>query len=257
MAVTIGQIQAWKQARRPIAALTAWEYATAKILDRAGADIILVGDSLAMVALGYETTLPLTLDAVIHHAGAVGRGVSNALLVVDLPFMSYQESPVQALRSAGRILKETPARAVKLEGGYPDMVETVAKLVRAGIPVMGHLGLTPQSVRLTGYQRQGVQAEAADRLVVQAEALAAAGAFAIVLEHVPAALAARITAAVPVPTIGIGAGADCDGQIVVTHDLLGLSEWQPPFAPRYADLQATIGEAVARFCADVRERAFP
>ncbi len=255
MSVTIAQLQKWKQQQKPIAALTGTDYAIAKLLDKAGIDLILVGDSLAMVALGHKTTLPVTLDDMIHHAQAVSRGVENALIIVDLPFLSYQVSAEEALRSAGRILKQTNAQGVKLEGGYPDMVETIRKLVQAGIPVMGHVGLTPQSVHQIGYRVQGVAPEAATEILDQSQALVEAGIFALILENIPAALAAKITNLIPIPTIGIGAGKECDGQILVTHDVLGLSDWQPPFAKKYTNLQETITEAVQKYCQDVRDRS--
>jgi 3-methyl-2-oxobutanoate hydroxymethyltransferase len=257
MPITISQLLTWKSEGRAIAALTATEYATAKIMDKAGVDLILVGDSLGMVALGYKNTLPLTLDEIIHHTKAVGRGISNALLVVDLPFLSYQISYEQAIASAGRVLKETNAQAVKLEGGYPDMIKTIEKLVERGIPVMGHIGLTPQSVHQTGYRRQGNAPTSAEKIFIQAKDIAEAGAFAIVLEHIPSQLAQEISETIAIPTIGIGAGSGCDGQILVTHDLLGLSEWQPSFAKKYADLQTVISEAVSNYCNDVRDRHFP
>lgn len=258
MAVTTQQLIRWKQQRRPITVLTAYEYAIAQLLDQAGVDVILVGDSLAMVGLGYETTLPLTLEEMLHHAKAVRRGVKRSLLVVDLPFLTYQESPRQAIRSAGRILKETGAEAVKLEGGSPEMAETVRALVNIGIPVMGHVGLTPQSVhQFGGYRKQGKTEESAARILSEAIALQDAGAFAIVLEHIPAELAGEITQKLQVPTIGIGAGSGCDGQVLVTSDLLGLTGWQPPFAKVYADLQQTITDAVKQYCAEVQEGKFP
>ncbi len=257
MAVTTQQLMQWKQQGRRIVALTAWDWTIAQLLDSAGVDVILVGDSLAMVALGMETTLPVTLDEMLHHALAVRRGVKQALVVVDLPFLTYQESPQQAMRSAGRVLKETGAMAVKLEGGYPAMAETVYRLVRAGIPVLGHVGLTPQSVHLLGYRQQGKTKEAGERILAEAEALQDAGAFAVVLEHIPADLARRITQKLAIPTIGIGAGPDCDGQVLVTADLLGLSERQPPFAKSYVNLRQTIGQAVRDFCSEVREGQFP
>ncbi|MGC9526159.1 MAG: 3-methyl-2-oxobutanoate hydroxymethyltransferase [Limnospira sp.] len=258
MAVTTQQLIRWKQQRHPITVLTAYEYAIAQLLDQAGVDVILVGDSLAMVGLGYETTLPLTLEEMLHHAKAVRRGVKRSLLVVDLPFLTYQESPRQAIRSAGRILKETGAEAVKLEGGSPEMAQTVHALVNVGIPVMGHVGLTPQSVhQFGGYRKQGKTAESAARILSEAIALQDAGAFAIVLEHIPAELAGEITRKLQVPTIGIGAGPGCDGQVLVTSDLLGLTGWQPPFAKVYADLQHTITDAVKQYCAEVQEGKFP
>ncbi|MBW4518605.1 MAG: 3-methyl-2-oxobutanoate hydroxymethyltransferase [Scytolyngbya sp. HA4215-MV1] len=257
MAVKIQQFTHWKQEGRSIVALTAWDYAIAEVLDQAGVDLILVGDSLAMVALGYPTTLPITLDEMLHHARAVRRGVKHALMVFDLPFLTYQESPEQALHSAGRALKEAGAQAVKVEGGYPTMVETVARLVQAGIPVMGHVGLTPQSVHQLGYRQQGQSPEAQERILQEAIALEQAGAFAIVLEHIPADLALHITQKLSIPTIGIGAGPHCDGQVLVTSDMLGLSGWQPPFAKTYADLRATITQAVQTYCQEVRDHGFP
>ena len=255
MSVTIAQLQKWKQQKKTIAALTATDYAIAKLLDKAGVDLILVGDSLAMVSLGYKNTLPVTLDDMIHHAQAVGRGVENALLIVDLPFLSYQVSTEHAMQSAGRIFKETDAKGIKLEGGYPDMVETIRKLVQAGMPVMGHIGLTPQSVHRLGYRVQGVTLESAEEILDQAKALVEAGIFALLLENIPAELAAKITNLIPIPTIGIGAGKECNGQILVTHDVLGLSDWQPPFARKYADLQSIITNAVKDYCQDVRQKS--
>ncbi len=257
MAVTIQQLLQYKQQGRPIVALTAWDYAFAHVLDQAGVDIVLVGDSLAMVALGYETTLPVTLDEMLHHAKAVRRGVQQALVVCDLPFLSYQESLQQAIHSAGRVLKETGAQAVKLEGGYPAMVETVGRLVQTGVPVMGHLGLTPQSVHKLRYRKQGKSPEAAERILLEAIALEQAGAFAIVLEHIPTELALQITQKLTIPTIGIGAGPQCDGQVLVTADLLGLSEQQPPFAKAYTNLRQEITQAVQKFSEEVRTYQFP
>ncbi len=256
MAVTTQQLTQWKQQGRAIVALTAWDYAIAQLLDVAGVDLILVGDSLAVV-LGYETTLPITLDEMIHHAKAVRRGVKNALLVVDLPFLTYQESISQAMHSAGRVLKETGAQAVKLEGGYPAMLETIARLVQSGIPVMGHVGLTPQSIHQLGLRQQGKTQEEAQRIFNEAIALEQAGVFAIVLEHIPTNLALQITQKLRIPTIGIGAGSNCDGQVLVTSDILGLSEKQPPFAKVYTNLQETITKAVQDYAVEVRERQFP
>lgn len=257
MAVTIHQLRQWKQQGRPISVLTTWDYAFATILDQAGIDVLLVGDSLAMVALGYTTTLSLTLDEMLYHAQAVARGVNHALVVCDLPFLSYQESPQQALRSAGALLQSAGVAAVKLEGGYPDMVATVSYLVDRGIPVMGHVGLTPQSVHQHGgYRRQGTSELEADRILQEAIALEQAGAFAIVLEHIPATLASKITQTLAIPTIGIGAGGDCDGQVLVTADILGLSDWQPPFAKPYTNLRQSITAAVQHFCEDVRSQKF-
>lgn len=258
MPVTTQELSQWKQQGRRITVLTAYEYAIAQLIDQAGIDIILVGDSLAMVGLGYDTTLPLTLDEIIHHAKAVRRGVKQALLVVDLPFLTYQESPQQAIHSAGRILKETGAQGVKLEGGYPLMAETVGQLVQVGIPVMGHVGLTPQSVhQFGGYRKQGKTSDQAERIMAEAIALEQAGAFSVVLEHIPSDLAEDITQKLGIPTIGIGAGGGCDGQVLVTSDILGLSAWQPPFAKTYTNLQQTITQAVQEFCIEVREGKFP
>jgi 3-methyl-2-oxobutanoate hydroxymethyltransferase len=249
---TVRQLLQYKANGKPIVALTAWDFAIAQILDTAGVDLILVGDSLAMVTLGYENTLPLTLDEIIHHAKAVKRGVKNALIVVDLPFLSYQTSPEVAIASAGRILKETGAQAVKLEGGHPTMIATIARLVEIGIPVMGHIGLTPQSVHQLGYRQQGQTETDRDRLLTSAVALERAGAFSIVLEHIPADLATSISQKISIPTIGIGAGKGCDGQVLVTADLLGLTLRQPPFAKAYVDLQAIITQAVQDYSNDVK-----
>lgn len=258
MTVTTTQLIQWKQQQRPITVLTAYEYAIAQLLDQAGVDVILVGDSLAMVGLGYPTTLPLTLEEMIHHAKAVCRGVKQALVVVDLPFLTYQESIQQAIQSAGRVLKETGAQAVKLEGGSPQITQTVSTLTQIGIPVMGHVGLTPQSVhQLGGFRQQGNTTATAERILNEAIALQQAGAFAIVLEHIPTELAQQISQKLTIPTIGIGAGQNCDGQVLVTSDLLGLSAWQPPFVKTYANLQDTILDAVQQFCQEVRDQQFP
>ncbi|AFY30822.1 3-methyl-2-oxobutanoate hydroxymethyltransferase [Calothrix sp. PCC 7507] len=256
MAVTTQQLIQWKQQGRAIVALTAWDYAIAQLLDAAGVDLILVGDSMAVV-LGYETTLPITLDEMIYHAKAVRRGVKRAFMLVDLPFLTYQESIPQAIHSAGRVLKETGAQGVKLEGGYPEMVETVARLVKAGIPVMGHVGLTPQAVHQLGLRQQGKTEAASERILQEAIALEQAGAFAMLLEHIPADLAMQITQKLRIPTIGIGAGVHCDGQVLVTADVLGLSQKQPPFAKVYTNLRETITKAVQDYAVDVRERKFP
>jgi 3-methyl-2-oxobutanoate hydroxymethyltransferase len=257
MAVTIQQLVQWKQEKRPIISLTAWDYSLAHILDRSGVDVILVGDSLAMVGLGHSSTLPITLDMMIHHAAAVCRGVRQALVVCDLPFMSYQVSTTQAIYAAGRVLKETGASAVKLEGGHPRIVEIVTELTAIGIPVMGHVGLTPQSVRMVGYKQRGTTVQDAHKIIDEAIALYQAGAFAIVLEHIPSDLAATITSKIPIPTIGIGAGNQCDGQVLVTADLLGISPKQPPFARPYVNLRRIITQAVANFIEDVQEHKFP
>jgi len=257
MAIITQQLIQYKQQGRSIVALTAWDYAIAQLLDTSGVDLILVGDSLAMVALGYETTLPVTLEEMIHHAKAVRRGVKQALVVCDLPFLSYQESLQQAMHSAGRILKETGVQAVKLEGGYPAIAQTVSHLVQAGIPVLGHVGLTPQSVHKLGYRQQGKTTEEGERILSEAIALEEAGAFAVVLEHIPAELASRITQKLSIPTIGIGAGVHCDGQVLVTADLLGFFPKQPPFAKAYVNLREVINQAVQNYGNEVRERKFP
>jgi 3-methyl-2-oxobutanoate hydroxymethyltransferase len=257
MPVTVQHILRYKSEGRAIVALTAWDYGFAQVLDEAGVDLILVGDSLAMVALGHSTTLPLTLDEMIHHAKAVRRGVQKAFLVGDLPFMSYQESVVQGVQAAGRVIKETGVQAVKLEGGNPTAIATVARLVEIGIPVMGHVGLTPQSVHRLGFRKQGTSEAAAEQILAEAIALEQAGAFSIILEHIPSELANRITQKLKIPTIGIGAGRHCDGQVLVTADLLGLSSWQPPFAKAYMNLRETMTQAVEQFSADVKNHTFP
>lgn len=257
MKVTPRKLQQWKQEQRSIVCLTAWDYAISTILDRAGIDVILVGDSLAMVALGHSTTLPITLDEMIHHTQAVCRGVNRALVVCDLPFLSYQTNLSHAIASAGRIMKETDAGAVKLEGGYPAMIETVTRFSEIGIPVMAHVGLTPQSVKILGYQQQGKTEAQQEEIFNQAVALEKAGAFSIVLEHITEELAMHITKALSIPTIGIGASNHCDGQVLVTADLLGLSDTIPPFAKRYANLQGVISEAVTHFAEDVKSGKFP
>jgi len=225
-----------KQEGRPIAVLTAWDALSAALVEQAGADVILVGDSLAMVVLGHATTLPVTLDEMILHTRAVGRGLrgpaaQQPLIVTDLPFLSYQCGLDDAVAAAGRVLKDSPAAAVKLEGGEPETIAVVDRLVRSGIPVMGHLGLTPQSVHRLGYRRQARDPVSQQRLRRAALDLQAAGCFALVLEHVPAELATSLRVELTVPVIGIGAGDDCDGQVRVTADLLGLTDRQPPFSP--------------------------
>jgi 3-methyl-2-oxobutanoate hydroxymethyltransferase len=256
--VRTSTLQSMKQAGERITAATAYDWPSALALEAAGIDVCLVGDSLGMVVLGYESTLPVTVDEMLHHARAVKRGLKRALLVVDMPFMSYQMGPAQALENAGRIVKESGAEAVKLEGGAP-VAPSVKALREAGVAVMGHLGLTPQSVHaLGGYRVQGRSQAAAKRMLADAKALQAAGAFAIVLEGVPAALARGITKALKVPTIGIGAGAACDGQVQVWHDLLGLL---PQPAPRHArafsaQFQAQV-EALKAYGAEVRAGTFP
>lgn len=227
-----------KQAGLPISVLTAWDALSGAVVAEAGADAVLVGDSLAMVVLGHATTLPVTLDEMLHHCRASSRGIASVcspgqepLLICDLPFLSYQCSAAEAIAAAGRVLKETPAAAVKLEGAEPETLAVIDRMVRSGIPVMGHLGLTPQSVHRLGYRRQGGDAAGRERLLRQALELEQAGCFSLVLEHVPADLAATIQATLAIPVIGIGAGEGCDGQVRVTADLLGLTPQQPPFSP--------------------------
>jgi len=256
--VTIQLIQAMKNRCEPISMLTAYDYPTALVMDQVGMDIILVGDSLGMVVLGYESTLPVTMDEMIHHCKAVARGAKTALLVGDMPFMSYQTDTAEAVRNAGRFLQEGGMNAVKLEGGG-EREETIRAIIRAGIPVMGHLGLTPQSVhKLGGYRPQGRDAEAAYRLLEDAQILQDAGCFSLVLESIPGKLARLVSDRLDIPTLGIGAGAGCDGQVLVTHDLLGIFErFTPRFVKRYASLAAEMRRAFDEFKQDVREGAFP
>jgi 3-methyl-2-oxobutanoate hydroxymethyltransferase len=252
--VTIPDFMTWKSQGRRISVLTAYDYPMARLLDAAGVDCLLVGDSLGTVIQGWETTLRVTLDQIIYHAEMVARAARHALVVADLPFLSYQISPKQALRSAGRLLKETNCQAVKLEGGRK-MAPTVRALVEAEIPVMGHVGLRPQSIRRLGTYK--VQ-RSAEEILDDAQAVAESGAFAIVVECVPRELAARITKKITIPTIGIGAGPHCDGQVLVTHDILGLLEtFHPKFVRHYAELGQQIRAAVSRYVADVMEGRFP
>ena len=256
MPVTIRHVRAFKEHGERFVMLTAYDFPTAGILDRAGVPVILVGDSVADNELGYPSTLPVTMQEMLHHTRAVVRGVDNALVVGDMPFMSYQVSLEEGIRSAGRFLKEGGAAAVKIEG---PAIELAAALVERGIPVMGHLGLTPQSVNAMGGLRvQGRTEEDARKLVDHADALSKAGAFAIVLEAMPGEVAKRITETVSVPTIGIGAGPHCDGQVLVINDLLGLGPRPlPKFAKAYADLRGEIERAARDFTEDVREGRFP
>lgn len=239
--------------------VSAYDALFARLSEQGGADLILVGDSLANVILGLDSTVPVTVDQMIHHGAAVRRGATRALVVVDMPFMSYQVSTPDALRNAGRIMKETNAHAVKVEGGDTEMAATVHAMTRAGIPVMGHIGFTPQSVNtLGGYRVQGRDPGDQDRLIEEARRIEAAGAFSIVLELVPTAVSKAITAAVHIPTIGIGAGAECDGQVLVLHDLLGLNDaFHPKFLRRYAELAGDVRSAVSRFADDVRSGRYP
>ncbi len=256
--VTTQTVRQMKRDGKKITMLTAYDYSMAAFLDQVGVDILLVGDSLGMVVLGYETTLPVTMDEMLHHTRAVARGVKRAMVVGDMPFMSYQVSAEQALENAGRFLKEADAHAVKLEGGS-EIGDTVRKIVESGIPVMGHLGLTPQSIhQLGGYGVQGKEDETAKKMIEDARVLQDAGIFSLVLECVPVALAKEITEAVSVPTIGIGAGIHCDGQVLVTHDLLGIFEkFVPKFVKRYAELNRPIKKAVSEFIEEVRKGKFP
>jgi 3-methyl-2-oxobutanoate hydroxymethyltransferase len=237
--------------------LTAYDTPTARILDASGIDVILVGDSLGMVVLGRDTTLPVTMDEMIHHTRAVSRGASHSLITGDMPFLSYHESPAQAVRNAGRFVQEAGAAAVKMEGGRKRL-SAIRAVLDAEIPVMGHLGLTPQSFhRMGGFRMQGKTAERAHEIVEDARSLADAGIFALVLEGIPSELARAVTREVPCPTFGIGAGPDCDGQVLVLHDLLGLTESSPRFVRRYADIGSQIASAVERFQEDVRRGEFP
>ncbi len=256
--VTSTQVVKKKQKAEKIVMITAYDYPTACLVDEAGVDMVLVGDSLGMVVLGYETTIPVTLDEMIHHTKAVVRGVKRALVAVDLPFLTYQTGPADALRSAGRLMQEAGATAVKLEGGanvYPQ----VRALVGAGIPVVGHLGLTPQSIHVFGgYKLQGRGEEAAQKLLADARALEEAGAFCLVLECIPEELAARVSGSISIPTIGIGAGARCDGQVLVLHDMLGITgKVRPRFVKQYARLEETIRDAVGQYAQEVRQGEFP
>src|SRR4051794_15104592 len=256
--VTAATLRARKGTGERIVVLTAYDVAFARLADAAGIDVVLVGDSLGMVVQGERTTLAVTLDEMVYHTRIVSRGVHRAHLVADMPFMSYQASVEEGLRSAGRLLKEGRAEAVKLEGGV-EVAELVRRLVAAGIPVMGHVGMTPQSVHeFGGFKLQGRTAERRAKILADARALAEAGAYAIVVETVPQALAAEITRAVRAVTIGIGAGPDCDGQVMVMHDLLGLEPaWKPRFVRRYAEMGKAVGEAFAAYAADVRAGRFP
>lgn len=257
--VTVRDVADAKGRPEPLVVVTAYDALFGRLVDAAGVDIALVGDSLGNVVAGFESTLPVTLDQMIYHGAAVVRGVERALVVVDMPFLTYQITPEEAVRNCGRVLQETGAQAVKMEGGSERMAETVARVVECGIPVMGHIGFTPQSVHaLGGYRVQGRAEEDAARLVTEAQRLARAGAFSVVLELVPAAVAATITREIPVPTIGIGAGVDCDGQVLVLPDLLGLNEgFAPRFLKTYGHLAESVREAVGAYAADVRARRYP
>jgi len=255
MSVTVHDLRTWKAEGKRFAMLTAYDFPTAQILDEAGIPVLLVGDSLANNVLGYETTLPVTMDEMLHHTRAVSRGAREALIVGDMPFLSYQVSLEEGIRNAGRFLKEGGAHAVKVEGPH---LELTHKLTELGIPVMGHVGLTPQSVHgMGGYKVQGRDEEDAGRLLDQAMAIEKAGAFSIVLEGMPAEVGAEITRSLRVPTIGIGAGPGCDAQVLVITDLLGIGPRLPKFAKAYADLRQTIGAAARSFATEVEAGTFP
>jgi 3-methyl-2-oxobutanoate hydroxymethyltransferase len=255
---TIPELQAMKGRGEKIAVLTAYDFPFARIMDQAGIDVVLVGDSAGSVVAGYETTLPVTMAEMLYHTRAVTRAVSQALVVADLPFLSYQVDLSEARRNAGLLIKEGGAQAVKLEGGV-HVAETIRAIVAMDVPVVGHIGLTPQSIhRMGGYRVQGREAAQAAQLCEDARAVVEAGACALVLEGIPAALAREITAAVPIPTIGIGAGPGCDGQVLVIHDILGLCEkYAPKFVKRYADLAGIIRDGVDSYIREVKAGEFP
>ena len=257
-AVSVHDLQGYKDRGERFAMLTAYDYLTAQILDEAGVPVLLVGDSLGMVVLGYDSTVPVTVDEMLHHTRAVRRGATSAVVVGDMPFMSYQGSADEGMRNAGRFLKEGGATAVKLEGAGP-VVDLTSRLVGAGIPVMAHVGLTPQSVhQLGGFKVQGRTESAADRIVDDAVSLAQAGAFAVVVEGVPSDVGRRITEAIAVPTIGIGAGPDTDAQVLVVSDMLGLTAGRlPRFVKQYADVRSSITDAVKSFTAEVATGDYP
>ena len=254
MPVTTHDLRTWKQQGKRFAMLTAYDHPTARILDAAGIPLLLVGDSLGRNVLGYENEIPVTMDEMLHHTRAVSRGAEHAMVVGDLPFLSYQVSLDDGVRNAGRLLKEGGARAVKIEGAQ---IELVHRLSEIGVPVMAHVGLTPQSAYALGGNRVQGRGEAGRAVLDQALALEKAGAFSVVLEAIPAELGAEITRSLTVPTIGIGAGADCDGQVLVVHDLLGITQRLPRFAKAYADLSGRIEAAARAFASDVESGVFP
>ncbi len=256
--VTTRTIASMKQEGIKIACLTAYDFLTAKLIDQCGVDIVLVGDSLGMVFQGRDTTLPVTLDEMIYHTKAVIRGVKRAMVVVDMPFMSYQANAEEGFRNAGRVMKETGAGGVKVEGGA-DIAEFVSKAAHSGIPVMGHLGLTPQMInQFGGYQPRGTTSAEASRILKDAAAIQEAGAFALVLEKIPADLAAKVTRSLRIPTIGIGAGPRCDGQVLVVADMLGLNEdFHPRFVRKYGKLAEEIRSSVRRYTSDIKDGKFP
>ena len=257
-AVTVATLLEMKRKGVKVAMLTAYDFPTARLAEEAGVDAVLVGDSVAMTKLGYESTLPVTMDEMLHHVKAVKRGLSRALLVADMPYLAYELDAGEAARNAGRFLKEGGAHAVKLEGGM-ETAPIVKELIKVNVPVFGHLGLTPQAVnRLGGYKVQGRSPQDAERILTEARVLEGAGVCALVLECVPAELAKEITKRLRIPTIGIGAGPHCDGQVLVSDDMLGLTEGPPhKFVKRYADLRATALAAAAEYCREVRDGAFP
>lgn len=254
MPLTIRDLQNYKRQGRIITALTAWDALSGAWVDASGCDMALVGDSLAMVSLGHPTTLPVSLGAMVHHAQAVGRAIHRPLLVADLPFLSYQCGAEQAVAAAGRFLKETPCQAVKLEGAEPETMAVISRLVRTGIPVMGHLGLTPQSVHRLGWGRQACSAPDQEQVRQKALDLQQQGCFALVLEHVPVVLAGRLRRELDIPVIGIGAGPDCDGQILVTADLLGLTARQPPFVKPRLQGAEMFKQALQGWCHEQRHQ---
>ncbi|MEE8521905.1 MAG: 3-methyl-2-oxobutanoate hydroxymethyltransferase [Gemmatimonadota bacterium] len=258
-AVTTRSFVAMKAKGERIAVLTAYDFLMAGLIDEAGIDCVLVGDSLGQVFAGENSTLPVTLEQMIYHTRAVRRAVKRALLVIDMPFLTYQVTPEEAIRNCGRAIQETGAQAVKLEGGNPDMGRTIRRVVDAGIPVMGHLGLTPQSVHaIGGYRVVGRESSERDALMTAAQRLVDAGCFSMVLEMVPQKVAGEISREIPVPTIGIGAGPECDGQVLVLPDMLGLNEgFEPGFLKRYARLAAAVREAVADYSREVKEGRYP
>ncbi|MBI2787571.1 MAG: 3-methyl-2-oxobutanoate hydroxymethyltransferase [Elusimicrobia bacterium] len=257
-AVTVSTLLDMKRKGVKIAMLTAYDFPTARLAEEAGVDVVLVGDSVGMTKLGYESTLPVTIDEMVHHTKAVKRGLSRALLVADMPYLSYEIDLKEAVRNAGRLLKEGGAHAVKVEGGM-EVASTIKEFLKINVPVFGHLGLTPQAVnRLGGYKVQGRSPEAAEKILTEARILEGAGCAAVVLECVPADLAKEITKRLQIPTIGIGAGPHCDGQVLVSDDMLGLTESGPTkFVKRYADLRAQSLKAIGDYCREVRDGSFP
>ena len=256
--LTIRDIVRMKRDGKKIVVVTAYDVLFARLVDSAGVDIVLVGDSLGNVVAGFETTLSVTIDQMIYHGAAVRRGIKRALLVVDMPFLSYQASEESAILNCGRVLQQTEADAVKVEGGSEQMVRTVRRLTETGIPIVAHLGFTPQSVRTLGMRIQGRDDGDAERMIDQARALEDAGAFALVLELIPTALAQKISEDISIPTIGIGAGPHCDGQVLVLPDLLGLNDgFHPKFLKRYADLAGTVRDSVRQFGDEVRSGEYP